>query len=212
MKQIIVATHHFAGVRHGRLPSVDGHPSSANKNYSLFEAILPFMEHNTKAKPGYTIPNLICPVDPTFDPTKNDGVSSYAANGMAFRKDSSLNATFRDGTSNTLAFAEHYSADCQKDKYLWAETGSGSFSLRRATFADDSYDRVPDPKGIKHPQLTFQVQPSHCIASVAQTPHTGGMIVALFDGSCRILSAGMSRNTYWGAVTPAGGEVLGPDW
>jgi hypothetical protein len=35
---------------------------------------------------------------------------------------------------------------------------------------------------------------------------------ALGDGSVRILSPQMSVTTFWGAVTPAGGEVSGKDW
>jgi hypothetical protein len=34
----------------------------------------------------------------------------------------------------------------------------------------------------------------------------------MFDGSVRSLSAGTSEATFWGMVTPAGGEVLGWDW
>jgi hypothetical protein len=38
------------------------------------------------------------------------------------------------------------------------------------------------------------------------------MLVALVDGSVRGLSPGIQPETYWAAVTPAGGEVLGADW
>ena len=38
------------------------------------------------------------------------------------------------------------------------------------------------------------------------------MNVGLADGSVRFLSTGMSGTTWWSAVTPAGGEVLGNDW
>ncbi len=60
----------------------------------------------------------------------------------------------------------------------------------------------------------FQMRPTpgNCDPSRASTPHAGGMQVVLADGSVRILSGGMSGTTWWAAVTPAGGEVLGPDW
>jgi hypothetical protein len=45
-----------------------------------------------------------------------------------------------------------------------------------------------------------------------QTPHRIGMFVALLDGSVRRLAPGISPTTFWAAVTPAGGEVLGSDW
>jgi hypothetical protein len=38
------------------------------------------------------------------------------------------------------------------------------------------------------------------------------MQVTLADASVRTLSSGMSGTTWWAAVTPACGEVLGPDW
>jgi hypothetical protein len=38
------------------------------------------------------------------------------------------------------------------------------------------------------------------------------MQVTLADASVRTLSRGMSGDTWWAAVTPAGGEVLGSDW
>jgi hypothetical protein len=37
------------------------------------------------------------------------------------------------------------------------------------------------------------------------------MLVALMDGGCRVISRGVAPSVYWGAVTPAGGEILS-DW
>jgi hypothetical protein len=53
------------------------------------------------------------------------------------------------------------------------------------------------------------LSPSYCDPTVAQTPHSGGMLVGLADGSVRTLSSGMSTSAYWAAVTPLGGEVFG---
>jgi hypothetical protein len=36
--------------------------------------------------------------------------------------------------------------------------------------------------------------------------------VGLLDGSVRIISMGISHDTWKAAITPSGGEVLGPDW
>ena len=47
---------------------------------------------------------------------------------------------------------------------------------------------------------------------LAATAHAGGMLVGLADGSVRSLAQGMSGDTWWAAVTPSGGEVLGSDW
>jgi prepilin-type N-terminal cleavage/methylation domain-containing protein len=61
----------------------------------------------------------------------------------------------------------------------------------------------------------FQVAPRGtiiCDDRIPQTPHTGGMIVCLGDGSSRIVQNSMSPYTFWAAVTPAGNETLGSDW
>jgi hypothetical protein len=60
--------------------------------------------------------------------------------------------------------------------------------------------------------VAFQVRPQDCDAHLAQTWQGSGMPVVLGDGSVRTLGAGMSQWTFWAACTPAGGEVLGPDW
>ena len=64
------------------------------------------------------------------------------------------------------------------------------------------------------PGSIFQVRPrpGQCDASRCSTAHTGGMEVVLADASVRTLAGGMSGTTWWAAVTPASGEVLGPDW
>jgi len=38
------------------------------------------------------------------------------------------------------------------------------------------------------------------------------MLVALADGSVRTIAPSISAVTFWAAVTPAGGEMLGADW
>jgi prepilin-type N-terminal cleavage/methylation domain-containing protein len=61
----------------------------------------------------------------------------------------------------------------------------------------------------------FQVGPRGCIPCdprVAQTPHVGGMLVGLGDGSVRTISPTISEWTYWAAVTPNGNEALFSDW
>lgn len=105
------------------------------------------------------------------------------------------------------------------------------WTLHRASFADsDPKTRPYNPQGDidVYPitggspptsagsisGLTFQVRPklSDCDPRIPQTAYSGGMPVALLDGSVRTLSADMSATTFWGAVTPAGGEVPGDDW
>ncbi|MFL5329662.1 MAG: DUF1559 domain-containing protein [Gemmataceae bacterium] len=61
----------------------------------------------------------------------------------------------------------------------------------------------------------FQVAPRgkvFCGPRVPQTPHVGGMIVCLGDCATRTITPSVTPNTFWAAVTPAGGETLGTDW
>ena len=50
-----------------------------------------------------------------------------------------------------------------------------------------------------------------CDPTLNQTPHASGMLAAFADGSVRILNPDIRHEIFWGAVTPAGGEILG-DW
>ena len=63
------------------------------------------------------------------------------------------------------------------------------------------------------PGSMFQVQPTpflgNCDPTRAATAHAGGIQVGLVDGSVRTLAPSLSGDTWWAAVTPTGGEVLG---
>ena len=52
---------------------------------------------------------------------------------------------------------------------------------------------------------------SQCDPRVASTAHIA-MQVGMADGSVRGVNSGVSGNTWWAALTPNGGETLGPDW
>jgi hypothetical protein len=66
------------------------------------------------------------------------------------------------------------------------------------------------------PGSKFQLQPTpflgNCDPTRAATAHPGGMVTGLADGSVRTLSPGMNPDTWWAAITPSGGELLGADW
>jgi prepilin-type N-terminal cleavage/methylation domain-containing protein len=51
-----------------------------------------------------------------------------------------------------------------------------------------------------------------CDPRIAGSPHAGGMLVALADGSVRSLDPKMSDWTYWAAMTPDGKESQHTDW
>jgi len=156
---------------------------------------------------------------------------SSAVNAQVFQGRPSLTNTFTDGTSNTIAFAEHY-AFCGSNlfDYLTSQVGFG-FYPHRATFADGGKacgglnygDEYPVTAGSPPVSvgdqaasgwhLTFQVAPSpkECSPVIAQTPHASGMLVAVADGSVRTIAPHIDETIYWGAVTPNKGEIL-KDW
>jgi hypothetical protein len=139
-----------------------------------------------------------------------------------------------DGTSNTIQHAEKY-ARCSNTTLpppprnggtAWAYVTSPLFPWQPAPtilpvkafqpgFAIPALALRGAPNAIGSGSK-FQVQPApfqgNCDPTRAATSHSGGMVTGLADGSTRTLSPGVSGDTWWAAVTPSGGEVLGPDW
>jgi prepilin-type N-terminal cleavage/methylation domain-containing protein len=61
----------------------------------------------------------------------------------------------------------------------------------------------------------FQLAPRGAIAcdpSLPQTPHVGGMLTGLGDGSVRTVSPTISQWTFAASATPSGQETLAADW
>jgi prepilin-type N-terminal cleavage/methylation domain-containing protein len=213
LRQIILATHNFASQHSGQMPSIDGNPGSPNPGISFFGGLYEYLEVTDRL--------FVSPADPSANVTLNRGLCSYAANGQVFRGAPDLKRSIPDGTSNTIALAEHYSMNCQVYTFMWILPNLAGAN-RRATFADQEVGDVvpvttgsPPSSGPNYLDLTFQVAPTpfatKCFPMVAQTPHRGGMLVAMVDGSSKVISGGVAPAVYWGAVTPAGGEIL-DDW
>jgi prepilin-type N-terminal cleavage/methylation domain-containing protein len=188
------------------------------------------------------LPIFLCPSDPSVGPggvVTVDGFSwgacSYAGNSQVFAgrgnpQGKTRIADITDGTSNTILYAEKY-AHCTstsmpltggKGGNFWAYGASRDLNLPppmnlpfkpyHAAFGITGYFGNPQgPAGSR-----FQVQPTpflgNCDPTRASTAHAGGMLVCLADGSVRTLAPSMSGETWWAAVTPSGGEVLGSDW
>jgi prepilin-type N-terminal cleavage/methylation domain-containing protein len=174
------------------------------------------------------------PADPSFayypdDPSKvtDDGNCSYAVNMLAFSGAPNLNHSFKDGAANTIALAERY-ARCSARSlhhfgYLVVISPSSTtpWVSRRATFADKELkDVYPVSAGDQSlstgsvPGKTFQVRPSpaDCDPSIPQTPHAGGMLTGMVDGSVRTVSGIVLPEVFWSAVTPSGGESIQVNW
>ena len=69
------------------------------------------------------------------------------------------------------------------------------------------------PVSTSAPGVTFQLRPSldDCDPRQPNASSSSGLQVGMADGSVRIVRHGIDPKVFWGAVTPAGGEVLA-DW
>jgi len=116
-------------------------------------------------------------------------------------------ASLTDGTSNTIFYTEKL-AQCNSGTYYdnyWPDWGP----------IINSPDN-PGGGGITGAASIFQSQPkgnpANCDGYRASSPHTAGINAALGDGSVRFISTGVSGATWWTAMTPNNGDILGPDW
>jgi prepilin-type N-terminal cleavage/methylation domain-containing protein/prepilin-type processing-associated H-X9-DG protein len=125
--------------------------------------------------------------------------------------------SFPDGQSNTIFFAERYqtcgnggSATTGNTRSpLWADMNS----TWRPIFCTNLLNQNPGAGYIAC--NLFQVTPNWingCDPTVAQTPHGGGMIVALGDGSVRTISPNLSLATWRAVTNPTDGAPTGSDW
>jgi hypothetical protein len=168
------------------------------------------------------------------------GAASYAPNGLISGtapptpgpQGKTQMLAITDGTSNTILHAEKY-ARCSNTTMspmfrdggtAWAYCTAVVFPWQPPPmdlpprgfgpgFAIAGFVNLGAPDAVG-PRSKFQVQPTlgNCDPTRASTPHPSGILVGLADGSVRTLAPSMSGTTWWAAVTPSGGEVLGPDW
>lgn len=230
LKQITLALHQYAEAHNGRLPMSGGY-------HSTFYQILPWLEHGNyyaDVEAGrrpynndYEMKLYLSPADPTVDAEHRRGLSSYGYNaqiyvlGVASQMRPTVETAFRDGQSNTITLSEHYAFECGGSQFSWMRSTPATTlwnpffnrysTIRRSSFADEG-DIAPNPA--TPPAVTFQVRPpiQDCDPRIPQSPFSGGLLAGLGDGSVRLLSPGISPATFWAAVTPAGGEVVGGDW
>lgn len=216
MRQIGLALHNYSN-GYGSLPAINDFA-----HRGPFMVILPYLDKDMNA--------FISPADPslTFQhPTKifypwvdkDDHYASYAYNAVVFRDKRSFEGGFPDGIANTMALTEHYARCAERDWVIFIfslQYSSGDGGGRRPTFADEYYGDVVPVTGNGRttpsvPGVTFQVAPKliESDARMPQTPHRGGILVGMMDGSVRTVAHGVSPEVFWGAMTPAGGEILG---
>lgn len=221
---------------------------------SLHFMLLPYIEQNNlfgsvtdpltywNVTMQTVLDGLTCPSDPTASSNSVGagpggdgpyGACSYAGNVMVFEPGrvapshpGTLTTTMRDGSSNTVMFAERYK-NCN---FTWQGDGTfcawGWSTSLGIPFARPGFGIPNDPNsaswGLENligprysfGNIAFQTapRPEDCNPRVTQSGHTGGMVVGLGDGSLRIVSEGMSVSTWVHACIPNDGAVLGPDW
>jgi len=213
-------------------------PAANNGDGGALFFILPFIEQDNVYKSGLTgsdgrngglpayqqwgpvgnakVKTFVCPSDPT-NPQRSaersnwgqGAMSSYGVNGQIFRQTYWGNsftpypAGITDGTSNTIMFAEKvaYSSYGTYNENYWPDWGP--------IFASSD---VGDPQGINSaPQMSVRGYPANADGGRAST-FSNVMQVGLCDGSVRAVSQSISAGTWWSAITPNGGEVLGSNW
>ncbi|AMV23596.1 putative major pilin subunit [Gemmata sp. SH-PL17] len=180
---------------------------------------------------NYGVKSYVSPSDPSCPPNGlyndagwgNYGVTSYAANfqalGWWFK--TSNNKVMRmtsltDGTSNTIFYAEK-TAVCLNNAI---PSGYSGAKYNIWAYGRTSWNEWNPVFGyqITGSASKFQVNPtwaatnSNCDPRLASSPRSAGILVALGDGSGRMVSAGVDPNTWWWACTPTGGEVLSSNW
>jgi hypothetical protein len=228
LRQIAVAANHYQSAT-GYLPNnktlLDPNNPTTRPYSSVFVKLLPYVEqdnlYQTAIKQGIrcldisTVKTYISPADAS-SPIGTAAFSSYVANDLIFgiRQGATLPRSVPDGLSNTILFTEHYMAAGSPPVYSsWVIAVDGiPINKQRAT-------RVARLLSTEPPQFA---QPQMCSPDPASTPHTSGILTAMADGSVSSVSRGAASAptavpgggiTNWkAALTPDGGETLGPDW
>jgi hypothetical protein len=226
LKQLTLATINAAETNSGKLPPglgnfYPGDRLGPNNGYGpvLFH-LLPYIEQDTLYKKtlgpvggvhlytGWTLAGLhvktyVAPGDPTARPGSDS--TSYLANFLVFRRGGArFPASIPDGTSNTIAYAEGYAE--ATDSFTW-DGRTDSRPVVRRWWEDPVW--APAQAGVM-----FQAAPARNVADAAlpQGFTRAGIQVGLCDGTVKLVSPRVSPATFYGACTPAGGEVLGSDW
>ncbi len=269
LRQIGLATHHFASVNRDDLPHnmnswrlgnvTNLSPPSVqlqfemNNHRTVLAELLPYLEEEAlyravlidglgagpaSAATAVAIRRFQNPLDSSgamLNP-KSDSSCSYVSNAQVFSMRRSLVSGISDGLSNTIFFTEHYRA-CHYVNFELFTIGTwnrykdtGGSASTAPTFADHGYsDMAPNttpeidfypitsgspPRSSAAGGVTFQSRPSfaECDSRMPNAASSRGLQVCMGDGSVRTIHQGVDPFVFWGAVTPASGEVLMIDW
>ena len=165
IKQVLLATHHYASINNDTLPNTLGEPPSRG---SVADALGPYLDPSATSLQGSiswwrlsSDPSLSLSPQSTGAPAPfglTDHIanvtSSLAMNPMVYATNTKLSVSFPDGQSNTIAITEHYGI-CGPTTFEWSLVtvicADGPLNKRvpcvgasghRATFADTGFDDI----------------------------------------------------------------------
>ena len=187
-----------------------------------------YWQWNDTIRQTAVIKTLGCPSDATWIQQSQEWektVASYGVNGQIFRQGygdwggthKKFPASISDGTSNTIFLAEKISLG-QTGSYprnYWPDWGPVLHS-----------DELGQPTGAVTTAPQFNVKLTNqgcpdgragpCGVGIdggrASGMHSGVILVAMGDASVRGVSSSVTTATWWAAVTPAAGDILGSNW
>jgi prepilin-type N-terminal cleavage/methylation domain-containing protein len=213
----------------------------------LFMHILPYIEQGNMYQATSTAPNggqgylgyalqwngrprtvktYIASMDPT-NPGNNEQ-TSYRINYQALTNPPGsgswaagprLPASFPDGLSNTVFYAEAYSVTgvgSKQSTWYWyaAAPDNGNTNAPNGGRVGPTFG-VYMTTGGPNPPITPAGTPSKNVDPNLWQPNAfygGGCLVGMGDGSVRLVNTGVSTTTWYYACFPADGQVLGSDW
>ncbi len=182
------------------------------------------------------VPAFLSPRDSVRTVKDGWGATNYVGNDLVFpaKLHSAFPRSFADGLSNTIVFVETFKGD--------GGTRAVTVQRQIVLLDKDALKGIKDDAGVKDFKDNKHISGDRCASwmdgrflqtrlngrlrpnderpdvscagegGVSAVRMDGVILVGLADGSARSINPKISDKTWKAAFTPAGGEVLGPDW